>query len=163
MKKSVLITGTSSGIGLAAVHAFSQDGWQVAATMRDPAKGQALAQLPNVKVLALDVTQPDTIHTALTAAQQEFGRLDVVVNNAGYGLDGVFEAMDDAVIQQQFDTNVFGLMRVTREAIKIMRPQGGGTIVQVASMGGRLAFPLYSIYHATNGPWKALPNRFITK
>ncbi|HVO29305.1 MAG TPA: SDR family NAD(P)-dependent oxidoreductase, partial [bacterium] len=81
--------------------------------------------------------------------RKDFGRIDVVVNNAGFGVDGVFEAMDDETIQRQFETNVFGLMRVTRAAIPLMRAQGGGTIVQVASMGGRLAFPFFSLYHGT--------------
>jgi short-subunit dehydrogenase len=72
--------------------------------------------------------------------------LDAVVNNAGYGVDGVFEAMSDEIIEKQYNTNVFGLMRVTREAIKHMREQRGGNIVQVSSMGGRIAFPLFSIF-----------------
>jgi short-subunit dehydrogenase len=80
---------------------------------------------------------------------QDYGKIDVIVNNAGYGVDGVFEAMSDEVIEKQFNTNVFGLMRVTREAIKLMRPAGGGTIIQISSMGGKITFPLYSIYHAT--------------
>ena len=71
------------------------------------------------------------------------------MNNAGYGVDGAFEAMSDEVIEKQFNTNVFGLMRVTREAIKLMRPQRGGTIIQISSMGGKITFPLYSIYHST--------------
>ncbi|MFN7118617.1 MAG: SDR family oxidoreductase [Saprospiraceae bacterium] len=149
MSQTVLITGASSGIGKAAAQYFAQQGWNVAATMRTPAKETELNNLPNVKLYALDVTKTETIQAALQAAQQDFGKLDVVVNNAGYGVDGVFEAMSDDVIERQFDTNVFGLMRVTREAIKMMRAQGGGTIVQIASMGGRLALPLYSIYHGT--------------
>lgn len=149
MKKTVLITGTSSGIGKAAVLEFARQGWNVAATMRSPEKETAFASLPNVRLYALDVTDNDSIQKALSAVKNDFGNLDVVVNNAGYGLDGVFEAMSDDDIKKQFDTNVFGLMRVTREAIRLMRPQGGGKIVQIASMGGRLAFPLYSIYHAS--------------
>ncbi|WP_206513058.1 SDR family oxidoreductase [Larkinella soli] len=147
--KTVLITGASSGIGKAAAQLFAEQGWNVAATMRTPAKEQELAGLPNVRLYALDVTRTDTIQSALEAAGRDFGRIDVVVNNAGFGVDGVFEAMTDEVIEGQFDTNVFGLMRVTREAVKLMREQGGGTIIQIASMGGRLAFPLYSIYHGT--------------
>jgi NAD(P)-dependent dehydrogenase (short-subunit alcohol dehydrogenase family) len=149
MTKTVLITGTSSGIGKAAVLEFAKQGWNVAATMRSPEKETTFKNLPNVRLYALDVTDNDSIQKALASAKNDFGNLDVVVNNAGYGLDGVFEAMSDDDIIKQFDTNVFGLMRVTREAIKIMREQGGGKIVQIASMGGRLAFPLYSIYHAS--------------
>ncbi len=149
MSKTVLITGASSGIGRATAVYFAQQGWQVAATMRDPAKENELNQLPNVRLYALDVTDQGSIEKTLTAAKQDFGQLDVVVNNAGYGVDGVFEAMSDDVIRRQFDTNVFGLMRVTREAIRIMRLQGGGTIIQITSVGGRVTFPLYSIYHGT--------------
>lgn len=147
--KTVLITGTSSGIGQATVKAFAQAGWQVAATMRSPEKDKTLSNIKNVKIYALDVDSPESIINTLSTVKKEFGRIDAVVNNAGFAVDGIFEAMSDEVIQKQFNTNVFGLMRVTREAIKIFREQNGGTIIQIASMGGRLAFPLYSIYHAT--------------
>lgn len=148
-QKMVLITGTSSGIGEAAVRAFAKDGWRVIATMRDPAKGDDLASIKGVDVLPLDVTKPDTIDKAFADVIDKYGQIHAVVNNAGYGVDGVFEAMSDEVIRKQFDTNVLGLMRVTRAAIRHMREQGGGHIVQVASMGGRITLPLYSIYHGT--------------
>lgn len=149
MAQTILITGTSSGIGKAAVLAFAKAGWNVAATMRTPEKVNDFDAMPTVRKYALDVTDPVSIDRALNAVQKDFGKLDVVVNNAGYGLDGVFEAMTDDAIAKQFDTNVFGLMRVTRAAIQRMRAQGGGTIIQVSSMGGRITFPLYSIYHST--------------
>jgi NAD(P)-dependent dehydrogenase (short-subunit alcohol dehydrogenase family) len=149
MKKTVLITGSSTGIGKAAALYFQQHGWHVAATMRSPEKETELNKLPNINLYSLDVTKTESIHQALENAKKDFGKIDVVVNNAGFGADGVFEAMNDEFIQKQFDTNVFGLMRVTREAVKIMREQKGGTIVQIASVGGRVAFPLYSIYHGT--------------
>lgn len=149
MKKTVVITGSSSGIGRAAVLFFQKQGWHVAATMRSPEKETELHTLPRVKVYALDVTQTHSIQQALEKIKQDAGKIDVIVNNAGFGADGVFEAMTDDFIQKQFDTNVFGLMRVTREAVKIMRQQKEGVIVQIASVGGRVAFPLYSIYHGT--------------
>jgi short-subunit dehydrogenase len=149
MKKTVVITGSSSGIGKAAAYYFAKQGWNVAATMRTPDKETELNWVDNIKLYALDVTQSASIEIALKQIQQDFGSVDVVVNNAGFGADGVFEAMTDDFIQKQFDTNVFGLMRVTREAVKLMRTQKGGTIVQIASVGGRVAFPLYSIYHGT--------------
>jgi NAD(P)-dependent dehydrogenase (short-subunit alcohol dehydrogenase family) len=145
----VLVTGASSGIGRATVAACSARGWSVAATMRRPEDGADLATLPGVVVLPLDVTSQESVESAVAAVVARFGRLDAVVNNAGYAVDGVFEGADDASIRRQFETNVFGLMRVTRAAIPVMRRQRSGTLVQVSSMGGRVTFPLYSIYHAT--------------
>ena len=149
MKKTVLITGTSSGIGKATVFEFAKMGWNVIATQRNPDKETDFEMFPNVKLFSLDVTSLESIEQAIALANKEFGNIDVVVNNAGYGVDGAFEAMSDQIIEHQFNTNVFGLMRVTREAIKLMRPNGGGTIIQISSMGGKITFPLYSIYHAT--------------
>lgn len=144
-----MITGSSSGIGKAAVVEFSKAGWNVVATMRNPDDGQGFKSLSNVKVMQLDVTDMESIRQVFNNTVGAFGRIDVVVNNAGYGVDGVFESMSDETIQKQFDTNVIGLMRVTREAIRHMRPQRSGAIIQISSMGGRITFPLYSIYHAT--------------
>lgn len=149
MNKTVLITGTSSGIGKAAVIEFARNGWNVAATQRTPEKETDFANFANVKLYALDVTNLSSVEQAIDQAISDFGQVDVVINNAGYGVDGTFEAMSDEIIEKQFSTNVFGLMRVTRESIKRMRPQGGGMIIQISSMGGKITFPLYSIYHAT--------------
>jgi len=149
MKKTVLITGTSSGIGKAAVIEFAKNGWNVIATQRTPERENDFRNLSNVTLMQLDVTVKESVGKAFEQVKSGFGAVDVVVNNAGYGVDGVFEAMSDDVIEKQFNTNVFGLMRVTREAIRMMRPQGGGTIIQISSMGGKITFPLYSIYHST--------------
>lgn len=149
MKKTVLITGTSSGIGKSAVFEFAKNGWQVIATQRNPEKENSFGGLSNVKLMALDVTNPQQVEEVMNKVIADFGSLDVLINNAGYGVDGAFEAMDDEVIRRQFETNVFGLMRVTRAAIKVMRPRRSGTIIQISSMGGKITFPLYSIYHAT--------------
>jgi NAD(P)-dependent dehydrogenase (short-subunit alcohol dehydrogenase family) len=146
---TVLITGTSSGIGKQAAIYFARQGWNVAATMRQPDREQDLQQYPNIKLYALDVTKPETIDRAIDSAIRDFGSIDVLVNNAGFGVDGVFEAMSDETIAQQFNTNVLGLMRVTRAIIPHLRAAGGGRIVQIASMGGRITFPLYSIYHSS--------------
>ena len=148
-KKTVLITGSNSGIGKAAVTLFSEKGWNVAATMRSLETGKDLSALPGVRLYALDVTDHASITRTFDAVTKHFGRIDVVVNNAGYGLSGVFEEISQESIERQFATNVFGLMRVTREAISHMRERGAGTIVQISSMGGRITFPLYSPYHAT--------------
>ncbi len=149
MKKTVLITGTSSGIGKATVLEFARMGWNVIATQRKPENEKDFNELPNVKIYPLDVTNLESIKHTFLEAKKDFGKIDVVINNAGYGVDGAFEAMSDEIIEKQFNTNVFGLMRVTRESIKLMRPNGGGTIIQISSMGGKITFPLYSIYHAT--------------
>lgn len=149
MKKTVLITGTSSGIGKLTAKYFAEQGWNVAATMRTPARETELQALANLRLYTLDVTSPESITNAMNAAKADFGRIDAVVNNAGFGADGVFEAMSDEFIAAQFDTNVFGLMRMTREAIRLMREQGGGTIVQVSSLAGRITLPLFSIYNAS--------------
>ncbi|MBL8678502.1 MAG: SDR family oxidoreductase [Myxococcales bacterium] len=148
-RKTVLVTGTSSGIGRATAEHFSARGWNVAATMRRPEADTALRALANTKLYALDVTSNDSIESAMESVVRDFGAIDCLVNNAGYGVDGVFEAMSDEVIAKQFETNVFGLMKTTRAVIPRMRANGGGSIVQIASMGGRITFPLFSLYHGT--------------
>ena len=145
----ILVTGASAGIGRSTVQRFASAGWQVAATMRRPEDGRDLATVAGVRVFPLDVTSTTSVEAAVSAVHESFGRIDAVVNNAGYGADGVFEAMDDELIRRQFETNVFGLMRVTRAVLPLLRRQGSGTLVQVSSMGGRVTFPLYSIYNGT--------------
>lgn len=145
----VIVTGASAGIGRATVETLAAAGFPVAATMRSPDDAGPLAALPGVTVLPMDVTDPESVKTAVAAAADALGGIEVVVNNAGYAVDGVFEGMSDEVIRQQFEVNVLGLMRVTREVIPHLRRRQRGTIVQVSSMGGRVTFPLYSVYHAT--------------
>lgn len=145
----VLITGASSGIGLAAANLFAERGWRVAATMRKPADGAALAEHPGIKLLPLDVTDASSVTAAVAATLEAFGRIDAVVNNAGYGLFGPFETASDEEIQRQFATNVEGVFAVTRAVLPTMRRQGSGTIINVASLGGLIALPFYSLYNAT--------------
>ncbi|RIV19373.1 SDR family oxidoreductase [Fibrisoma montanum] len=147
--KTVLITGTSSGIGKATARYFAENGWNVAATMRTPGKETELAKLPNVKLFRLDVMDADSIRQAIADARAAFGGIDVIVNNAGYGAIGVFEAATPEQIQRQFDTNVFGVMNVIREILPYFREKRSGTIINVTSMGGLITFPIYSIYHGT--------------
>jgi NAD(P)-dependent dehydrogenase (short-subunit alcohol dehydrogenase family) len=149
MTKTVFITGASTGIGLATAKLFQQQGWNVVATMRSPEKDTELANLPNVLCLAVDVTEVETIHAAIDRAIAQFGTIDVVVNNAGYALIGAFEACEMAEIRRQFETNVFGLMEVSRAILPHFRLRKQGVLVNVASIGGRSAFPIYSPYHAT--------------
>ncbi len=147
--QTILITGASSGIGKAAARYFADKGWNVAATMRRPEKETELGQLPNVKLYALDVTSATSIATAIDQVLADYGQLDVLVNNAGYGAVGIFEKATTEQIQKQFDTNVFGVMNVIRAVLPHMRSRRKGTIINVTSMGGLLTFPLYSVYHAT--------------
>ncbi|WP_373542323.1 SDR family oxidoreductase [Chamaesiphon sp.] len=149
MSKTVLITGASTGIGRATAQLFQQQGWNVVATMRSPEKSTELANLPNVLCLPLDVTKVDTIPAAIDRAIAQFGAIDVLVNNAGYALIGAFEACDMADIRGQFETNVFGLMEVTRAILPHFRLRQQGILINVASIGGRMTFPIYSPYHAT--------------
>lgn len=145
----VLITGASSGIGHAAANLFAERGWRVAATMRNPSDGEALAKHPGLKLLPLDVTDAWSVNAAVAATLKEFGQIDVVVNNAGYGLLGPFETASDEQIQRQFAVNVDGVFRVTRAVLPAMRRQGHGTIINVASLAGLIAMPFFSLYNAT--------------
>jgi NAD(P)-dependent dehydrogenase (short-subunit alcohol dehydrogenase family) len=149
MAQTVLITGSSTGIGKAAAKHFRDQGWNVIATMRTPEKESELKDAGNVMLAKLDVTDADSIQAALDAGLARFGRLDAVVNNAGYGLTGTFESMTLDRIRRQFETNVFGLMAVTKAILPHFRTHKAGTVINVASMGGRLTFPLYSVYHGT--------------
>lgn len=149
MKKTVLITGCSSGIGRETALRFQREGWNVIATMRTPSNEQELVCLPNVICPALDVTQETTIKEAIAEGHRTFGKIDVVINNAGYGLIGPFETFSTDQINRQFQTNVLGLMSVTREILPYFRKQRSGLVINVASFAGRSIFPLYSVYHAS--------------
>jgi NAD(P)-dependent dehydrogenase (short-subunit alcohol dehydrogenase family) len=117
--------------------------------MRSPEKAGEWAKQSNIALFALDVTDTRSIEAAIEQARAKFNALDVVVNNAGYGLVGPFEASTPEQVERQFRTNVLGLMNVTRAVIPHFRERRSGVIIQVASMGGRLTFPLYSAYHGT--------------
>jgi short-subunit dehydrogenase len=149
MNKVVLITGASTGIGKETARLFQTKDWKVAATMRSPEKAEDLQRIADIECFRLDVTDVDSIKQAIKETLDKFGRIDAVVNNAGYGLVGAFEAASPEQIERQFQTNVFGVMNVCRDILPYFREQKRGTIVNVASMGGRITFPLYSLYHAT--------------
>lgn len=149
MAQTIFITGASSGIGKATALYFQDRGWNIVATMRDPAQAGDLAALPRVLVTQLDVTDAASITAAVDAAQLQFGCIDAVVNNAGYGAYGPLEAFDMEGIRRQFDTNVIGLLEVTKAVLPLMRAQGKGVIVNISSIGGRMTFPLGTLYHGT--------------
>ena len=149
MKKTVFITGASSGFGKESVRLFHEKGWNVVATMRSPETEKELTGLSGVWVTKLDVTDSATIASAIKAALGAFGQIDVLVNNAGYGALGALEAASDEEIRRQLEVNLFGLIAVTKAVLPGMRAQRSGVIVNVSSMGGRIAFPFSTLYHAT--------------
>ena len=149
MNKTVLITGASAGIGKTTAQYFQQKGWQVAATMRSPEKEKELNELHNVKLFKLDVTSQESIQKAIEEIVSEFGGIDVVVNNAGFGVFGAFETATEEQIRKQFDTNVFGVMNVCRAILPYFRKKKEGIIVNVSSGVGRFALPIQSIYDAS--------------
>ncbi|HEY0121757.1 MAG TPA: SDR family oxidoreductase [Rhizobium sp.] len=146
MPRTVLITGCSTGIGHAAAKVFQAEGWNVIATMRRPDAASDLAMLDNVLVTGLDVTDPAGIRAAIDAGIARFGDIDMVVNNAGFGLYGVFEALSDAQIRALFETNLFGVMNMTRAILPHFRQKGAGVIVNVSSAGGLFSMPLMALY-----------------
>jgi NAD(P)-dependent dehydrogenase (short-subunit alcohol dehydrogenase family) len=145
------ITGTSRGFGRVWAEAALARGDQVAATARDLKSLAPLVQQfgDQVLTLALDVTDRAAVNAAVASAHTRFGRLDVVVNNAGYGLFGTIEEVSEAEARAQIETNLFGALWVTQAAIPIMRTQGSGHIIQVSSIGGVNAFPTVGLYHAS--------------
>lgn len=149
MEKVLFVTGASSGIGRETVKLFQAKNWKVAATMRSPEASEDLQKIADVECFRLDVTEPASIEKAFSDALEKFGRIDVVVNNAGYGLLGPFEAATDEQVRRQFETNVLGLMNVCRAAIPYFRQNKRGHIVNISSLGGRTAFPFSSLYNAT--------------
>lgn len=146
---TVLITGASTGFGLSTARLFAQRGWNVVASMRNPAVGAALAELPNVLVVRLDVQDEASIEEAIAAGIARFGHIDALVNNAGFGLFGVFEGFSREKVQQQFDVNVFGVMNVTRAVLPHMRARRAGTVINVSSGAGVFGLPMISLYTAS--------------
>ena len=144
--KTVLITGSSIGIGKATAEFFQRNGWQVVATMRNPEAGKELAKLDHVLVTKLDVTDEASIGSAVIAAVERFGATDVLVNNAGYGAYGILEATSVDSMRKQFETNVIGLLAMTKAVVPGFRKRGGGVIVNVSSIGGRLTLPFGALY-----------------
>ena len=149
MSKTILITGSSTGIGRATVVKFQQEGWNVVATMRTPEKEEELNKLPNVLVTRLDVLDLDSINSAVQAGTDRFGKIDVLLNNAGYGAYGPLESFPRENIIRQFNTNVIGLIDVTRALLPHFRTNKDGIIINVSSIGGKMTFPLGSLYHGT--------------
>ena len=144
----VLITGCSSGIGRAAALSLHQAGFTVYATAR---RTEALTELSDrgLRTLALDVTDEQSMTTAVAAVEADAGAVAVLINNAGYGLYGPVEQLPMAEIRRQFETNFFGLVRLTQLVLPGMRRRGRGRILNVSSMGGRITLPGGAFYHAS--------------
>jgi NAD(P)-dependent dehydrogenase (short-subunit alcohol dehydrogenase family) len=150
MNKTILITGCSTGIGRMTAKYFQEKGWNVVATVRkNPEQDEELNAMENVLVVALDVTKGDTIKSAVATAIDRFGKIDVLLNNAGYGSYGILEATSEQAIRMQFDVNVIGALMMTKEVIPYMRKAGDGTIINISSMGGKVSFPLGTFYHGS--------------
>ena len=149
MSKTIVITGASSGIGKATAIHFQKQGWNVIATMRTPEKETELNTLDNVRLEKLDVLDLESIHTAIQNGIKTYGKIDALVNNAGYGAYGPLETFPRENIIKQFNTNVIGLMDVTKAIIPHFRANKDGVIVNISSIGGQMTFALGSLYHGT--------------
>ncbi len=146
---TVLITGCSSGFGKLAAKTFRANGWNVVATMRSPEKETDLTGMDGILVTRLDVKDPASIDAAFEQGITAFGPIDAVVNNAGYGSNALFEQSPDASIRDIYETNVFGLMNVTRRALPAMRERRAGCIINVTSMAGLMGLLGNSVYSSS--------------
>jgi NAD(P)-dependent dehydrogenase (short-subunit alcohol dehydrogenase family) len=155
ISKAALITGCSSGIGRATALRLARSGWTVYATARRP---ESLAELADAgcHTLALDVTDERSMQAAVEQVEQAEGAVGVLVNNAGYSQGGPVEQVPPDAVRRQFETNVFGAIRLTQLALPGMRRQRWGKIVNISSMGGRLTFPGGGLYHASKYALEAL-------
>ena len=150
-KKVWFITGTSAGIGRELAETALEKGYKVVATARKPEVLKDLAEKypETVLTVKLDVTDKSDVTEAINKSIEKFGRIDVVVNNAGYGLLGAIEEPSDEQIRQQFETNLFGVINVVREVLPTLRSQKSGHIINISSGLGFFAFPSYGYYSAT--------------
>lgn len=154
MSKVILITGCSSGFGLLTAARLASRGHHVIATMRNLTKKQALLdeldeRNTQADILELDVTDPDSIAAVMSEIGAKHGYLDVLINNAGYGIGGFFEDLTDEEVRDQMETNFFGVLNVTRQALPLMRPQKRGKIINISSVAGFSASPAFSAYNAS--------------
>jgi NADP-dependent 3-hydroxy acid dehydrogenase YdfG len=149
MRKTILITGASSGLGKETAKFFQQQGWNVIATMRNPENETELTTLANVLVAKIDVLDIESIARGVSAGIEKFGKIDVLLNNAGYGAYGPLESFSRDKIIRQFNTNVIGLLDVTKALLPHFRLNKSGVIINISSIGGKMAFPLGTLYHGT--------------
>ena len=150
-KKVAVVTGSSTGIGFETSLLLARNGFYTYATMRNPDKSKAITSLKqkeklSLEILQLDVTADESVKEAINKITSEQERIDVLVNNAGYALVGAFEELSIEEFKEQYETNVFGVIRVTQAVLPIMRNQNCGTIVNISSIAGKIGFPLTSAY-----------------
>jgi len=150
-EKVAVVTGSSTGIGFETSLLLSRNGFYTYATMRNLNKSQRINDVAKsenlpLKVLQLDVTDDRSVKDAIKQIKDESSRIDILVNNAGYGVMGAVEDLSLEEFKSQFETNFFGVIRVTKEVIPIMRNQGSGNIINVSSVGGKIGIPLNSAY-----------------
>ena len=149
-KKVWFVTGANKGLGAAIVKEALASGYQVVATARNAQSAEKeLGTHKQLLILSLDITNDAQVREAVAVAIAKFGRIDVLVNNAGYGLLGYFEEMSESSIRQQLETNVFGTMKITREVLPMMRKQGSGFVVVVSSTSGIKSVSGGSVYSAS--------------
>lgn len=146
--KTIFITGASSGLGKASAKLFQSKGWNVIATMRNPEKETELTKLADVTILKLDVTNPEEIQETVNKAIENYS-VDVVLNNAGYGLVGILEAFSDEQIIRQLNTNLLGTIRVTKAFTPYFREKKNKMFINITSTFGLIGYPTCSIYAAT--------------
>ena len=145
-KQVVLITGASSGIGKAIAGNLVERGDVVYGTSRDPSRN---ADAPGARQLPLDVLSDESVHACVRAVLEESGRLDALINNAGYALTGALEEASVGEAQEQFETNFFGMARMVKATLPVMRRQGVGRIINIGSLAGVMAVPFLGFYSAT--------------
>lgn len=154
--RTAIVTGASSGFGLRIAVSLAKEGYHVVAGLRDPGRAGDLVQAADragvaerLDIVRLDVTEADAIEAAAAHAIGKYGRIDVLVNNAGYAVGGFIEEVPTAAWRAQMETNFFGLVAMTRAVLPAMREQGGGAIIQIGSVSGLLGFPGYGAYAAS--------------
>ncbi|MGN6614224.1 MAG: SDR family oxidoreductase, partial [Candidatus Nitrosocosmicus sp.] len=153
-KKVAVVTGSSTGIGYETCLSLAQNGYITYATMRDLKKSKKIEKIAHennlsIKIVEMDVDKDESVKKAIENIIDENGQIDILVNNAGYGLFGALEDIALSEIKNQFETNVFGVIRVTQNVLPIMRSQRNGIIINISSISGLIGIPSQSAYVAT--------------
>jgi NAD(P)-dependent dehydrogenase (short-subunit alcohol dehydrogenase family) len=149
MTKTVLVTGSSSGIGKATAKHFHQNGWNVLATMRNIINEKDLKEDSRLKIIQLDVEDQSSIDSAIAEGIKTFGTIDVLLNNAGYGAYGPMEAGTDAEIRKQYNVNFFGVIDCIKAILPHFKKNKNGVIINITSIGGLMTLPLFGIYNSS--------------